>query len=492
MNAATQTDSIEPRALPKQFLLTRRDIDPPAAWNRREFAGRYLYTSPELPVTRVEAASPNAAVESRTLILGWFVYEGIAYPNGDSGCLRTDRSIEHVYRHLTGRFIILSARGEQFRCMSDPGGLLSVVYRLGESEIAATPRALELAGPIAAESRIREGFERRDGTMWYAYGTTPYADVKRLLPGTTLDMPSGKTTPIGQPAESTSSTQAVVDRLFHHTRDFVAALGRQGTLECHLTAGWDSRMVVAAAIQSPAVVDYVTYRTPGSNGSVDCQISRLIARNLSLNHQEIALLPSTAENVEIWNWRTAGCIEDSVMHLAPTIAATHSGRYVLCGVAGEVGRGFYWRASDIGRYGLRAADLLARLGFRNNGTTMELSERWLEPLKGAPTTAILDQAYIDLRLGGWGGPSVYGHPVGTPTLTPFNNATVFSLMKALPPRYRLSGQFARDFVSLGSPALARLPINRAHGLQRIRLMKKEIAGLLPANTKRALRALMAR
>ena len=478
--------------LPKQFLVTQCEIDPPQGWRRHEFAGNYLYRSPDVPVTRIESTARDTAPGSIDLVLGWFVFEGAVYPNDRADRICTDLTLERLYHCLTGRFLILSGKAGQFRCISDPGGLLSVVYRPGNCEIAATPRSLELTAPITPDEQIRQGLVRQDGTTWYAFGTTPFAGINRLLPGTVLDMPSAQTRPVSDHVKLVPQTQDAVNHIFNHTQEFIAALGRQNALECHVTAGWDSRMVVSASINTPADISYLTYKTPGSNGSVDCQVSRLIARTLSLKHTEVPLRPSSQKNVDAWLWRTADCIEDSVMHLAPTVAATYSGRYVLCGMAGEVGRAFYWRRQDVGRSGLTAGELLDRLGFSRTGVALELSEQWLEPHKASPTPLILDQAYIDLRLGGWGGPSVYGHPVSIPTLTPFNNAVIYSLMKSLPQNYRLSGQFARDFVALGSEDLARLPVNRARGLQRLWNVKKEIAGILPSGTKRALRLLLAR
>jgi hypothetical protein len=218
----------------------------------------------------------------------------------------------------------------------------------------------------------------------------------------------------------------------------------------------------------------------------------LIAQKFSLNHDEIALQPTRQQDIDDWRWRTADCIQDSVMHLTRTVQATDSNRYVLGGLAGEVGRAFYWRPFDIGRYGLTAEELLNRIGFRKTALTIGFAERWLDSRAACPTTLILDQAYIDLRLGGWGGPSIYGHPVSKPTLTPFNNATVFALLKSLPEKYRLSGQFAKDFVSLGSQKLAAIPVNRAHGFSRLRFLKQEISALLPAGSKTALKTLIAR
>jgi hypothetical protein len=478
-------------SLPKQFLLTGRNIDAPSGWTKTPFEDRYLYKAPELPITQIKRPWEDNVPSRAEFILGWFVYEGEAYPNGLAECLLTSDSIEQMYHRMTGRFIIISISQGQYRCLTDSGGLLPVVYRTSEGDIASTPRALELTAPILIDEEKREAFARPDGTVWYAFGVTPFASVDRLLPATVLQMPEGNMTPIANETEVMSSARQSVEYLYEHARNFISALSKQGALECHLTAGWDSRMVLSAAMSTSARVNYLTYKTPGNTGSIDCQISRLIAQNLSLDHQEIALQPANQNDLNDWRWRTADCIQDSVMQLTRTVQLTDSNRYVLCGLAGEVGRAFYWRSKDIGKTGLTSAELLRRLGFKETQQVIDHCERWLEPFADAPTPLILDQAYIDLRLGGWAGPSIFGHPINKPTLTPFNNAKVFSLMKSLPERYRLSGQFAKDFVTLGSQHLAAIPVNRAQGLHRLRYMKKEITASLPAGAKSALKTFIA-
>ena len=72
---------------------------------------------------------------------------------------------------------------------TDPGGLLSVVYRRKDGDIGSTPRALELAAPIVTDGSKSEGLSRGDGTVWYAFGVTPFEGVNRLLPASVLQMP---------------------------------------------------------------------------------------------------------------------------------------------------------------------------------------------------------------------------------------------------------------------------------------------------------------
>jgi hypothetical protein len=477
-------------ALPKQFLITHEEIDPPAGWHSLKLGDRNLYVSPELPVTRL-INSAEVKPGSSSLVLGWFVVDGTMYPDEREPTLRTDVPVERLYLDMTGRFLILCHGDADLRCITDPGGLLSLVIRPDTGEAASTPAALSLTRPVHRSAEIENSYQRRDPATWFPFGITPYQGVQRVLPGSTVELSSGVVTPVPAPALQTFNQQESVQHIHSLACDFVNAVGSGQTIESHLTAGWDSRMVLSACLGSEADTEYVTYKAPGTNGDVDCFVAKRIAQSFSLRHKEIPLLPTRKQDVDDWIARTSGCIRDSVMNLSTTVVNSDTDRYVLCGVAGEVGRAFYWQGDDIGKSGLDAKDLLRRLGFIESRHALEAAEQWLHGLSGSATTTILDQAYIDLRLGGWAGPSVYGHPVSKPTLSFFNNARIFSLMRQLPERYRQSGQFARDFVALGSSSLAKMPVNRAAGLNRVRFIRRELSSLIPKQARNSLRALFA-
>ncbi len=485
-------ENIASYSLPKQFLITPDPIEPPSGWRSIRLGDHWLLASPELPVTRLIDTSPDANPQDMCVVLGWFVVNGVMCPNQRSQTLQTDVPVERLYFDMTGRFLILCAGETGLRCTTDPGALLPVVYRPETGEAASTPAALSLTAAVRMDAEKQASFERPDATTWYPFGVTPFAGIQRVLPGSTVELPSGRLTRVAEPPFRLFKPVEIVEYIHTWTRDFVNALGAGGALECHLTAGWDSRMVLSACLGSASEVEYLTYLVPGTNGKIDSLVAQRIARALSLRHREIAMRPTRQSDTEDWLRRTSGCVEDAVMNLSTTVVSSNTDSYVLCGLAGEVGRAFYWQARDVGKIGIGAEDLLRRLGFAASQPAAELAEQWLNPLLGRSTPAILDQAYIDLRLGGWAGPSVYGHPVSKPTLSPFNNATIFSLMRMLPEKYRHSGQFARDFVALGSPTLAQIPVNRATGLNRIRFAKREIAALIPKSTRASLRALVAR
>ncbi|MEP1471037.1 MAG: hypothetical protein ABJK25_08710 [Halieaceae bacterium] len=466
-------------SLPKQFLVTRDHLELGNSWRTEQLAEYYVYSAPGVGVTRIMSA--RGTVQCKAIILGWFAYEGTFYPNEAAEEIQIDEPLEDIYPRLTGRFVMLQQQGGRLLCTTDPGAQLPVVYRAESAELGSSPTVLEWTGKLALDPSAAVAFRRADRTVWFPFGATPFAGIERLLPGQTLELSSGG----AQLADVLIPTvkPVGVEQMHNMTREFVQALGREAdSMECHLTAGWDSRMVLSATLQSKSQVNYVTYLPSGATARVDSQVARRIAQRFDLDHRVIPVQSPSPEEIEQWLARTSHCIRDSVVALTRTVVNTYSGRYALAGVGGEVGRAFYWSSGDMDRNHLTAEELLARLGFENSERALARADQWLTRYAGLSRPSILDRAYIDVRLGCWAGAALGGHPVLKPTLSPFNNHTIYESMLALPQDYRLSGQFARDFISCGSSKLAQIPVNRPAGLQRLRNLPRELARKLPKST----------
>ena len=484
-----QPYTIDPREVPKQFLLTREKIEPPQTWQTLKLGNYYLYCAAGIGITRVLQKDENIASKAEpeiSLILGWFGYESTFFPNNESTNLSLETSLENAYPHMTGRFIVLNMAGDKIYCTTDAGAQFPAVYRASTGEVASTPGLLAWTQPIITSDITATAFDRFDGARWMAFDATPHAGIRRLLPRRRLQVRGDgcKLTDWRPIIDTTLNVNGLVSK----TSSFIQSLIDSHTdVECHLTAGWDSRMILAASWPRRSSIHYLTYRAPGANGKIDNKVATAIAARFSLAHSSIAVHQPNAEEVARWMERTSYCIRDSVINLSNTVETTYRGKFGLAGVGGEVGRAFYWNQKDIGKYGLEPSQLLERLGFKVSGIALESAERWLDGSAQLPTSRILDQAYIDLRLGCWSGPSMCGHRVEKPTLSPFNSHVVYESMMQLPQDYRLSGQFARDFIAQASPELSRLPVNRLWGVQRLYGLPREIAKKLPKGIKTQIR-----
>jgi hypothetical protein len=473
--------------LPKQFLVTRERMAPKPGWQRLQLGDFHLYRAAGVGATRILHGDDNARPE--TVVLGWFGFRDNFYPGREPDELRIHGTIEDIYPEMTGRFVVLRLQDDALLCTTDAGAQLPAVYRPETGELGSTPLTLGWTTALDKAPGLSETFSRADGTVWYPFGATPYTGVERLLPQQTVALDScGARLVEWRPA---TTEPLSVPQMHGRARDFIQSLGKsQNALECHLTAGWDSRMVLSASWPLRHRIAYLTYLAEGATARIDAEVAGHIARRFDLAHQGTRVSIPSRDDIDHWLARTSDCIRDSVTDLTRTIVETYADRYGLAGVGGEVGRAFYWKKRDIDLTGLTPEQLLERLGFSKTGGALSRADHWLERYRDQSRARILDRAYIEIRLGCWAGPSLGGHLVEKPTLSPFNSLALYESMLALPERYRLSGAFARDFISQASPDLARIPVNRPAGLKRLRNLPREGAQLLPKRVKARIARLM--
>ena len=472
---------------PKQFLVTRERLAPVQGWKQLQLGDYHVHLGAGIGATRVNEAKDRTKRE--ILIIGWFSYRSDFYPGKEPAELWLEETVEDIYPELTGRFAVLILEHNQLLCTSDAGAQFPVVYRTETGELGSTPLVLGWTGALQKVPQSAAAFSRTDGTIWYPFGVTPYAGIERLLPQQTVVLSKHGVNLLQR--QPFSRPFLNVSQMYAMAQDFIAALCRsQGMLECHLTAGWDSRMVLSASLPLKNRISYLTYLAKGHTAQVDAEVADHIATRFDLSYQKLPVKTPRQEDINRWLLRTSECVFDSVTGLTRTIVDTYTHRYGLAGVGGEVGRAFYWNRRDTDVMGLTPEDLLGRLGFAGTGRALSLADKWLEPYRDHSRAHILDRAYIDIRLGCWAGPSLGGHLVEKPTLSPFNSLALYESMLALPEDYRLSGGFARDFISQGSPDLARIPVNRLTGFRRLRYLPREVARILPKGAKTRLRRLL--
>lgn len=475
-------------SLPKQFAISQNPAPLFDGWKRTPLGRLIVHTAPELPVTRVIMGD-----DRRALILGWFVQDGQFHCSAGTWNLSRDTHIPSDYGDLCGRFVVLEETSNGEQITSDPAGLLPVIFDEERGVFASTPAVVSRYRTIEEDVRIRREAERPDGRIWYPFGLVPFRGIRRILPGRTV---SSTGDPIcrpgyaaGQPAGAETPeqlTKSIMRRVSSH----VAAVAAGGQLTSHLTAGYDSRMVLAACLYAGLLPDLVTIVGTDRGSRLDASIAGRLAELVGADHRTIRFAPPSQEEMAEWMERTSHCVRDSVTSLCRTVRENDDGRFSLTGTCGEVGRGFYWQRRDLTREGFEPDELVVRMGFRPSPGLLRRARHWLDRFPPtAAATRILDEAYIDHRLGGWAGPTVFGHDIEKPTLSPFNGARVFEQMMALPADYRLDRSFVRDFVSLGSPRLLELPFNRATGCLRIRYWREEIKRLAPENSMTMLRRL---
>ena len=467
--------------LPKQFVISVSPMEVPMDWTQDILCGVVLNRSKYLPLIRI--FSSNKLIG---FVLGWFSYNDNFFYQDDQ--LSLESSIDAIfYSKLGGRFLIVEQRAGDIFIYSDPGAQLAIVYDKYARVVASAPVVMNYYKEREWDFEVATQVVRADGKTWYPFGLVPYHDLIRLLPGRKLNLASGEILCIDylSPSSKESPVAEIVKDIFNDVTSNIQAISETGKLSAHLTAGYDSRMVLSSILKGGIDVSFNTIRHAFKGSQLDCEIATLLAKKNNLCHRILKYSAPDEIDIDEWLQRTSYCIKDAVTQLCKTIEKYDDGSFTISGNCGEVGRAFYWQEKDIGEQDISANELLSRLGFKTSDLLLDECNNWLNelpyPLK---KTSILDRAYIDIRLGCWAGPSVYGHNVSNPTISPFNRASIYKNMLSLPEQYRFTNTFAKDFIALASADLLKVPFNQAVGLRKLLYLKQELKGLLPENIMR--------
>lgn len=305
--------------------------------------------------------------------------------------------------------------------------------------------------------------DARFGEFWYPFGSTSKPDVRRLPPNHELDLGSFSCRRFWPetylPASPTASDQTL-EAIAAILKENVEALASNPRVMANLTAGRDTRIVLAALRAYRHAITFSTFAFPGQAGAHDCAVAAEIVRKLSLSHVEFLPVPPAADDVAEWLENTGHCVVGQSMTLATTAKRICTAAdYNITGLAGEVGRCGYWNAEDLLAAEITADELLSRIRAPAPESFAAAARAWLEGLPSGPVHWILDLLAMEQRIGAFSAPTFYGNCQGAISMTPFNDRRLIELMLSLPPDYRFEQKLAEDLLARMWPELNEFPFN---------------------------------
>jgi hypothetical protein len=328
-------------------------------------------------------------------------------------------------------------------------------------------------------SRPLGDFPDNEPNQYWPAGTTLDPGISRLLPNHYLDLVNWRA--IRHYPKST--LEAILEKDVPDCiekivgllrRNISAVLESTHRLYMPLTAGRDSRMLLACSRDWKDKVDYVTFDyspwRPARTHRVDLYVSQRLAERFALRHQVLPISPNLPADTQLQYLQRIGfsggagkswdffwsCRE----HLDLSAAW-------LTGFAGEVGRTFYSMPTDNETHKMSSVELLNRMGLPSSDRLQEAMRTWRDNLPEVPLSTLLDFAYIEHRLGCWAAPHLYGAAPFSINLTPFSHREIFDIMLRLPFTYRRNEGLARDVILATWPELHDLPHNDYPGLRRL-------------------------
>lgn len=283
----------------RQFVLGPRPLENFPSWKHVRIRDDVHVTAhPDLNTLQIRSSG-------KTLTLLGFVFDPQDSESDDSAilaqllpdlCSGADciESLQKTNR-FGGRWVLIADTGSRITLLSDPLGQRQIYYTFpsiqGEVWCASQPgiiaEVLNLEPSANAMEFVETQKSRGQVEYWFPNDTSLYDNVKLLLPNHYLDLAQGKPQRFWpcSSLEKLPLRQAVKDGA-SLIRGLMMSAGNRFPLEVLITAGWDSRVVLAAAKDLKSEISYFTFVTAESDfEKPDVQVpARLLPKLGKVHH----------------------------------------------------------------------------------------------------------------------------------------------------------------------------------------------------------------
>lgn len=491
--------SLERLRYRRQFFLGPRYLDGRTDWTRVAVDGRNLLTvHPDLEVTRV--GGPERSIT----LLGYLLDpENPEATNADilRALLRDASPVEACIEStdgLGGRWALIVHDGRDTVIFHDAAGQRQVHFAWDASAsavvAASQPGLIAAALGLARDPAALDFMSSRiggDGSVFWMPGDrTTYREIRALLPNHLLDLGTGRPRrywPLQAPPEMADGDPVPASaRLL---RGQLEAARRRFELVLSMTAGWDSRLMLALSRDRIDRISCYTMLGPGTPaGSRDVVVpGRLLAR-LGVPHRVLAYPDQVDQDFRRICRTNVDAVKEAWSADVQAIHQAYPGdRVCITGDVAEIVKCYYRTR------GGRAASPLELARLTEIGEFPFAIEAFREWLAGAQGTTIplLDLFCWEQMAGRWQALIRAEYDVVQESFAPLNCRKLLRTMLAVgererrPPRYRffrsLIGYLWSDV--LGEPINPREPVSpRALAGRLLRSLR--IYDLVPDRFKR--------
>ena len=378
---------------------------------------------------------------------------------------------------LAGRFAVAIVAGIS-RFYVDAAASLGAVYSTKAAVVASTTGLIPRRGDTTRHELVAL-LDIPNKDNWFPFGLTPRADIDRLMASHYLDLELWQpkrcwSCPSPGPADDVPE---LVERIARRAETTIQLAAAWSPLSINLTAGRDSRMLLACARSIAPQIAFSTTRFPNRAGALDCYVASRIATKHGLRHRISEYLVADSADLDAWLERTGHCVAGSSWRASGSYR--RHDRATVVGLAGEMGRCYYWREHDRLDQGLSNEAILDRLHLPQSPLLLERCDEWKAHAQAPDTAALIDLLFLEQRLSCWACPLLYGRIGGREAILPFNHRENLDAMLRLPVEYpnRGASPVRPDSFALALPALD--PLQQIHWRPCItRQLAAEVLALL--------------
>lgn len=416
----------------RQFIFSPRRINAFPGWKREEVGNRYfLLAHPDLSYTLIKN-------ERNFLLLLGYILDPLYPERSDEKIVNelfsTAWSLGGLFtalKRMFGRYIIIASINGRMAAFSDPLGARALFYTsdsAGRLWVASQSSILAEYFGFHTDREIERdlfGIPLFAGEeYWYPGTVTAYREISHLLPNHYLDF-SSKSQIRYWPVEELikRDDQEVCDYVVELWRGAFRALCRRFDSALAISAGLDSRIILAASREVSSGMQFITHthKNLGVSGP-DIVIPSVMLPRLGLKHTIVfhsEHIDPDFERIFRRNVTTARR-NKGVNAYALYRHFQECGKecVVINGNGGEITRNFYFLPRVIPLSGFS----LASLAFMEASTVaVNQFGNWLEGLSGVRESgySVLDLLYWEQRIGNWASMSFSEYDISFESFSPF-------------------------------------------------------------------------
>lgn len=397
----------------KQFLLSSTPVLNPFLdnWIKTTLSSNYFfYAHPKLNVTQI------IREHQQYIAMGDFLdpvhvnacNEDVIQRFADECDSFAD--LELALNSLSGRWALIATINGCSRVYHDAAGQKSVFYHTsvtGDRFICTHPSLLNSLEIVVKDTELQNEFESFTHSGSWPIYALPYRDLHQLLPNHYLDLhelaaerywPNGQLEPL--------TVEAAAEKMAHLVKGATEAAAARNSCVLNLTGGYDSRLILASAMNIWEQCEFFTVKrtdSPKHDQSIPIKLKNKYKLKHHFVQSSVKSAATAKQNDELnkqLQINVGGMRYDPSLQATLAVKNTINDKTHLLGLISEVTRCYYYE-DGVHPDRLTPEFLAQHSGFGSNPIAIKGCKHWLDSLPDDLPVNILDLFYWEHRLGVW-------------------------------------------------------------------------------------------
>lgn len=485
----------------RQFIMGNRYVDKLVGWKREQLNEKFFLTiHPDLEHEILEKNGVKLA------LLGFIIDPyNPEYTNNDvlinilENAKDSKDVLEMLYNY-SGRWVIIYHDSNETKIFNDPCGLRQVFYSVKDGDLWCGSQPNIIVDEIKNQRDddpdlvdfINSAYYENEERFWVGEGTI-FKGIKHLMPNHCLNLKNQKSERYWTDHECIQDIETTVKEAATILKGSLIALNKRYDTMLAVTAGWDSRVLLAATKEMTSDIHYfVSTMNMLSQNHMDISIPNQLSKRLNFTLNVIdGLSPLKNEFKTILQKNVTNA------RLIPkTLTIQHhlefSGDKVnINGNGSEIVRSYFGHNHPNEIDANFLADLVK---YPKLKYVIKSLDEWLSQavdVSSKTGVTLTDLFYWEQRMGNWGGMYQAEQDIAIEEFSPFNNRKLLMLLYKVDRKYRESPNYIiyEKLMKNMWPDVLQEPINPMDLKTKIKkIVFKVISPSMKANLKALIRS----